>query len=434
MIIKNISILSFTDLSIKEEMDIVIEQGKIKKIDKGIDTSALSAADVFDGSRLYVIPGLTNNHSHTAMTLLRGVAEDVNTADWFNRYVWIYEQSLTPRDVYVGTLLGAAEMLLSGVTAVADHYFSMDQAFEAYRVSGMRANLAWAVFGMGDDAENQFEKAMDFTKEYLNKDERITLSLGPHSPYLCPDDFLKRVVKKSEEFSLPMHIHVSETEDQVVSSVRDRGMTPVEVLEKTGVLREETILAHAYWATDSDIDLIKKRGAGVAHCAKTYMKFGDVNNFLSRALEAGINIALGSDGSASNNTIDIFETARDAALLAKCSEGNPEKGKIEEILPLMTNGNVIGLKNYGEVEEGAPADLVFINPFTPNMLPGYSIFADILYSLNNRDIEMVMVDGRIVVKKGNILNFNIDDLREEAMEIAARLTSTVSDTPMQQYK
>ncbi len=419
-------------MNISEETDILIKDGKIEKIGANL-FQADSGEDVIDAGGNFIIPGLTNNHSHTAMTLLRGVAEDVNTADWFNKYVWIYEQSLTPRDVYVGTLLGAAEMLLSGVTSVADHYFYMDQAFKAYEDSGMRANLAWAVFGLGDEAEKQYETAMDFTEDYMGKNSRISLSLGPHSPYLCPDDFLKKIVKKSEELGIPMHIHVSETEEQVAGMLKERGMTPVEVLDRNGVLREGTILAHAYWASDSDLDVIKKRGAGIAHCAKTYMKFGDINDFLPRALSRGVNVALGSDGSASNNTINIFETARDAALLAKCAVRNAERARIEEILPLMTNGSVMGLDSYGEVEEGAAADLVIIDPSSPNMLPGYSVFADILYSLNERNVDTVIVDGRVVARKGKLLNINIDDLKEEALEIAKRLISTVADKPMQTY-
>jgi 5-methylthioadenosine/S-adenosylhomocysteine deaminase len=230
-----------------------------------------------------------------------------------------------------------------------------------------------------------------------------------------------------------MHIHVSETEEQVIQSLKNTGMTPVAILDKTGVLREGTILAHAYYATDEDLKLIKKRGAGIAHCAKTYMKFGDVNDLLPRALKAGIKIALGSDGLASNNTVNIFETARDAALLAKCSTQNPETGVISDILPLLNSGEVIGLKDYGKVIEGVLADLVIIDPSTPNMMPGNNIFADILYSLNNRNVDTVIVAGEVVVENGKLLTIDVKDLQAEAMEISKRLLATVSDKPMQNY-
>ncbi|MCK5202191.1 MAG: amidohydrolase family protein, partial [Spirochaetales bacterium] len=173
MIIKNISILSFKDLSVRNNMDLLISAGRIEKITDNSDSSKplsfKSNEVIIDGTGKYIIPGLVNAHAHTAMTLLRGVAEDVTESDWFNKHVWIYEQSLIPDDVYTGTLIGAAEMLLSGVTAVADHYFAMDRAFDAYVKSGMRANLAWAVFGSGPDSEKQFETAMDFTREYTGK-------------------------------------------------------------------------------------------------------------------------------------------------------------------------------------------------------------------------------------------------------------------------
>jgi len=435
MIIKNISILSFKDMTVQNNMDILITAGLIGKISDHLSKSmSVSSEDeIIDGTGKYIIPGLVNAHAHTAMTLLRGVAEDVNVDDWFNKHVWIYEQSLTPDDVYVGTLIGAAEMLLSGVTAVADHYFAMDRAFDAYVKSGMRANLAWAVFGAGPESEKQFETAMKFTREYTGKNPRIQISLGPHSPYICPEDFLAKVVVESEKLNLPMHIHVSETEEQVVQSLKNTGLTPVQFLDNTGVLRVGTILAHAYWATDEDLKLIKKRGAGIAHCAKTYMKFGDINDLLPRALTAGVKVAYGSDGLASNNTVNIFETARDAALLAKCSTGNPETGVISDILPLLNSGEVVGLKDYGEIKEGALADLVIIDPSTPNMMPGNNIFADILYSLNNRNVHSVIVDGKLIVENGKLLTINVEELRAEAAEIAKRLVATVSDKPMQSY-
>ncbi len=437
MIIKNISILSFKDMAIHKNMDLLINDGRIEKITENSESdrpvSFQPGEFIIDGTGKYIIPGLVNAHAHTAMTLLRGVAEDVTESDWFNKHVWIYEQSLIPDDVYTGTLIGAAEMLLSGVTAVADHYFAMDRAFDAYMKSGMRANLAWVVFGIGPDSEKQFETAMDFTRKYKGKNSRISISLGPHSPYICPEDFLSRVVLESDKLRLPMHIHVSETKAQVVQSLKNTGLTPVQVLDRTGVLREGTILAHAYWATDEDLKLIKKRGAGIAHCAKTNMKFGDINDLLPRALKAGIKVAFGSDGLASNNTVNIFETARDAALLAKCSTHNPKTGLISDILPLLNGGDVIGFKNCGEIKESSLADLVIIDPSTPNMMPGNNIFADILYSLNNRNVDTVIVDGKMVVENGKLLTINVEDLQDEAMAISKRLVATVSDKPMQSY-
>jgi 5-methylthioadenosine/S-adenosylhomocysteine deaminase len=383
---------------------------------------------------MYVIPGLVNLHAHTAMTLLRGAAEDVNEQRWFNDYVWIYERNLTPEDVYTGTLLGAAEMLLSGVTCVADHYFHMDRAFEAYRQAGMRADLSWTVFGTGEGWRQQVERTLEFVKEYRDEDPRISVSLGPHSPYICPYHFLRRVADQAGELNLKMHIHVCETGEQVQQSLSEHGKTPVEVLAETGVLRSGTILAHAYYATNRDLELIRENGAGVAHCAKTYLKFGDVNDFLPRALAFGVTVGLGTDGACSNNTLSIFEAARDAAFIAKSAMDDAEVAPIADVLPLVyRGGEVLGLSAYGRIETGAPADLVLIDPATPNMVPEHNVFANLLYSSSGRNIHTVIVDGRVVVSGGALVNIDLRELIASSVAIVSRITNRDYDGPLQRY-
>lgn len=430
MLIRNTSVLSFHNLSIRENTDVCIKGCRIKRVGQNIEP----CGEIIDGSGCYLIPGLVNLHSHTAMTLLRGVAEDVSVEDWFNKYIWMYEKNLTPHDVYVGTLLGAAEMLLSGVTFVADHYFYMGEAAKAYLDAGMRADLAWSVFGVGDDWEARYRQALNFTEEFMDHDPRITVSLGPHSLYLCPNDFLTTVVAKAEELELKLHIHISEEEGQVARSLNERGMTPIQALHKMEVLKKGTILAHAYYATDEDLQLIQESGAGVAHCAKTYMRFGDIHDFLPRALEAGVRCGLGSDGPASNSTMSIFEVARDAALLAKCSTRNPRAARIEQMMPLLCNGGeILGIEGYGTIEEGGLADLVLIRPDTPNMQPEHNIFANILYSLGEPNVDTVIVDGEVVVREGHLVKVDLSALYCEAAAAAERLTRAVSGTPMQTY-
>jgi len=415
MIIKNVTVLNFSDLSIHKNVDLLIEGDRIKKIikKKSIEPDGSGEErqkdsnlkyegrddEVIEGADFYVIPGLTNCHSHTGMILLRGCAEDVNSLNWFNKYIWVYEKNLLPEDVYIGTLLGAAEMLLSGVTLVCDHYFYMDKAFKAYQEAGMKADLAWAVFGRGDDQEENFKEAMNFTEKFSGVDKRISISLGPHSPYICPENFLKKVGDISHKTGLKIHIHVSEEKWQVDKSLKEKGKTPVQYLAGIGLIKENSILAHAYWATDRDLEIIKNAGAGVAHAPKTYMRFGFLKDFLPRALKSGIKIALASDGVVSNSSMSIFEAARDAALLAKLSVGDAEKGRIEEIIPLLSSGGkIMGNEKIGEIKEGYIADLVLIKKDSPNMNPAINIFANILYSLSQSDIDTVIVDGKVVVR------------------------------------
>jgi len=450
MFIKNVTVLNFSDLSIHGNVDLLIEGDRIKKIieKKAIEPDGFGEErqkdnnfkyegrddEIIEGADFYAIPGLTNCHSHTGMTLLRGCAEDVNILDWFNKYIWVYEKNLLPEDVYIGTLLGAAEMLLSGVTLVCDHYFYMDKAFKAYQEAGMKADLAWAVFGRGDDQEENFKKAMNFTEKYSGVDKWISISLGPHSPYICPESFLKKIGDISYKAGLKIHIHVSEEKWQVDKCLKEKGRTPVQYLADIGLIKEKSILAHAYWATDSDFEIIKNVGAGVAHSPKTYMRFGFSKDFLPRALKSGIKIALASDGVVSNSDMSIFEAARDAALLAKMSMRDAEEGRIEQIIPLLSSGwKIMGNENIGEIKEGYIADLVLIRKDSPAMNPTINIFANILYSLSQRDIDTVIIGGKVVVRGGKLLTIDVKEVVKEANRIKERLLQRTDEKPMQEF-
>ncbi|HVO40363.1 MAG TPA: amidohydrolase [Spirochaetia bacterium] len=435
MIIQNATILDFRSRSLESGMDVHIQDGRVTAAGKELAREGTAGReDIIHADGLYLIPGLVNTHAHTAMTLLRGAAEDCNVSDWFNKHVWLYEQNLRPEDVYWGTLLGAAEMLLAGVTCVADHYFHMDHAWRAFQESGIRADLAWAVFGAGDGWQKELDQAMEFTSAYRAREPRLTVSLGPHSPYICPEPFLRTVADKAGALGARMHIHVSEEKGQVERSLREKGKTPVEVLDTNGVLRAGTILAHCYHATDSDLALVRERGAGIAHCAKTYLKFGDVHDFLPRALAAGVTVGLGSDGPASNNTMSILETARFAALLAKASRRDPLAARVEEVLPLChAGGQVLGLPHYGRVEPGCLADLVLVDPGTPSLVPALDPFANLLYSFSERSVHTVIVDGRVLVRQGKPVHLDLEQLSRKASEIAERLKVRSAAKPMQTY-
>ncbi|MBN2050347.1 MAG: amidohydrolase [Spirochaetales bacterium] len=431
MILRNLKIVDLITGSVSEPSDLLIEDGRIKSIDSYKPGPMKEGINV---AGMYALPGLVNTHAHTAMTLLKGSAEDLSPSDWFNRHIWMYEKNLTPHDVFVGTLLGAAEMLLNGVTWVADHYFFMEEAFKAYEEAGMRATLCRAVFGTDETARQSLEESAAFIRDFGKTSPRIKTCLGPHSPYLCPEDFLKETARLAEQLQVPLHIHVSETAAQVAASLAKDGRTPVRVLEDTGILRPGTILAHAYHATDEDLELIKKHDCGIAHCAKTYMKFGDLKDFLPRALDAGVKVGLGTDGPASNNTMDIFETARLAALLAKVSTGKAETAPIRQILPLFfTGGRILGEPAYGTLAPGAPADLVLLSDKSLSFIPRENLPAHLLYSLQPGDIDTVIVDGEIVVWNGTLAKIDLDALLEEAASIYRRLAVKDGGKPMQRY-
>lgn len=429
MLIKNTTLINFKDLSIKRNVDILIEGKLIKKIGENLNEDK----EIVDGENYYVLPGLINTHSHVAMTLIRGSAEDVNSNDWFNKYIWIYEKNLKPEFVYYGTLLGAAEMLLSGVTTVFDHYFYMDEAYKAYLESGMRADLAWALFGVGEGEEENFKKALNFIEKYNGLDDRLTISLGPHSPYVCPEDFLKKFKDLSDSLKIKIHIHASEMEWQVEKSLKEKNKTPIKYLYDLGLIKENTIIAHAYRARDEDLKIIREENSFLAHAAKTFMKFGDSSDILFRLLKEKVRTGFATDGVVSNNTLSIFESGRMAALNAKIAKENAEIAKIEELVPLFSSGGTLfNHLKVGEIKEGFVADLILVNKNSPSLNPEINIFANLLYSISERDIDIVIVDGKIVVKNGKLITIDIPYLIKEVNKIKDIMLIR-SDKPMQKF-
>lgn len=429
MIIKNTTIVNFNNLDFIDGVDILIEGNKIKKIDKNLK----DYKDVIDGSDFYTMPGLINTHSHVAMTLIRGSAEDVNSSDWFNKYIWIYEKNLKKEYVYFGTLLGSAEMLLSGVTTVFDHYFYMDEAYKGYLESGMRADLSWALFGVGENSEIEYKRATDFIEKYNKLNDRITISLGPHSPYVCPENFLKKIVNLNKDLNLKIHIHASEEEWQVEKSLKETSKTPIKYLYDLGLIKENTIIAHAWRARDKDLKIIKDSNSFIAHAPKTFLKFGAKSDILVKCLNEGVKVGFATDGVVSNNTLSIFESGRIAALNAKVSKESAEVAKIDELIPLfVTGGTLLEDVKVGEIKEGFVADLILVNKNSPNLNPKINIFANILYSISERDIDTVIVDGKVVVRNGKLLTIDLPYLMKKINEIKDFMLIR-SDKPMQKF-
>lgn len=437
MIIKNVDIVDLSFLKVEKNKNIIIQKDIITNILDHIDEEAFkfNSEEVIDGSMYFALPGLVNTHSHVAMTMLRGAVEDVTPEIWFNEGIWKLEANLEPDDVYWGTLLGSCEMLLNGVTTVADHYFYMEKAYQAYKEIGIRADLAHALFGYGQDWEAKFKEAMRFNEKYSGLDSRLTISLGPHAPYTCPDSFLIKVAEISRITGLKSHIHVSETEKEVALSLKEKGKTPVEVVRDTGILREGTLLAHVFYGTDSDFRIIKELGGGISHCPKTYMKFGDSNDFLERALKENVKVGLGTDGTTSGNSLSIFESARLGALLGKVYSRNPEKLKIAEILPLLAKkgSEVLGFKDIGEIKKGYKADIILIKKNSPSLIPEDHLFSHLLYSIQEGDVDTVLVNGEVLVKNRNLLKADIVQIKHEVEKINRRLHKLKGTKKLQDY-
>ena len=378
------------------------------------------ARETIQASGLLAIPGLINTHAHVPMVLFRGLVEDVPIASWFNDYIWPLEANLTPEDIYWGALLGLAEMIEAGVTAVADHYFFMDQVAEAIMQAGMRANLAWAVF-----AHEGVEK-LDQTCAFIQRwqggaDGRITTWLGPHAPYTTGPDFLKLCAKRAKELKVGIHTHVSETAEQVQLSLEQHGITPIQMLAEAGILEQPTILAHCLYPAESDFALLAAAPVGIAHAPKTYLKLGMGSAPVLRYIQEGIPVGLASDGAVSSNTLDLLEQLRLMVLVQKSTARDSTAMPVGLALEIAFHGGarVLHLNHeLGDIAPGKLADLVLLDQSGLHTFPRLDPAANLVFSARAADVHTVICDGKILLQDGRLLTIDKEQVKRE---VAARL-------------
>ncbi len=387
-------------------------------------TSAISAGlarEIIDAQGMLAIPGLINAHAHTAMSLLRGVAEDEPIERWFNDYIWLLEHNLTDEDIYWGMLLGLAEMIESGVTTVADHYFAMDEAARAVERSGLRALLAWTMFG-GEDADQQLRRAAAFVEQWNGvASGRIRAWLGPHAPYTCTPEFLATVAQAAKDLGVGIHIHLSETADQVRQSFDRYSRTPVAIAYASGLFDVPALAAHVAHPGDGDLDILRANGVGVAVCPKTSMKLAMGVAPVAEMRQYGIAVGVGSDGAASNNTYDILEATRLLALIQKHDRRDPQALPINEALTLATSEGARALRLdgvTGELREGLQADIALLRLDGLHLGPTHDLGANLLYSARASDVDAVIVAGRILMRERRLLTI---DKAQVTREVSARV-------------
>jgi 5-methylthioadenosine/S-adenosylhomocysteine deaminase len=372
------------------------------------------------------MPGFFNAHTHAAMTFERGWADDLPFDRWLNERIWVAESALTPEDVRWGAYLAAAEMIRGGTIGFADHYFFMDEVAQVVEEAGLRATLAWCVFGMGESSE--VGRGLDETVEFMQRwqgaaNGRIKTVLGPHSPYACPPDFLVQVANKGAELGVGQHIHLAEFRDQLEASQALHGVTPVQFLNNLGVLDRPTIAAHCIWITPEDMDILAAKGVHVVQCPNTHMKLGMGVTPVPELLARGVNVALGTDGPASNNDLDMLEEVRLATLLQKSHHLSPTILPAEQTLRLATQGGAkaMGFPQSGVIAPGRPADLILFDMRKPHLRPRHNLLSNIVYSAKSPDISHVIVNGRVLMKDGVLTTLDEERILYEAERRAFRM-------------
>lgn len=361
--------------------------------------------------RHVLIPGLVNLHTHAAMSLLRGIADDLPLMAWLKEHIWPLEgRHVSPAFVKDGTLLACAEMLKGGVTCFNDMYFFPRAAAEAALSLGMRAALGLIVTDFptpyADDAQDYLSKGTALRDELLGE-KLLTFCLAPHAPYTVSDATFERVLTLAEQLEVPVHVHVQETASEVAESVARHGVRPLERLRRLGLVGPGLVAAHCVHMNDADLDLMAEQGASIAHCPVSNMKLASGIAPIAAALERGINVGLGSDGAASNNRLDILQEMRQAALLAKVSTGNAAALDAHHALFMATlaGARALGLEGrIGSLEVGKEADLCAVDLSGWEIGPCFHPVSHLLYAAGREHVSHVWVAGEARVEDGKLLH------------------------------
>lgn len=415
--------------------DIVIRGNRIEAVQATGQADASHFTTVIHAAGLLVMPGLINCHAHVPMVLWRGLAEDASIDRWFNDMMWALENNLQAEDVYWGMLLGLIEQIECGVTSVADHYFHLAYAAQAIEKIGARALLGYAMFG--SEGQAKIEETARFVQEYQGAaNGRIRTLLAPHSPYTCDEAFLRASAKTAEKLGVGIHIHVSETKQQTIDSLRKHSKTPIQVLEETGILAVPTILAHVCGATPEDIRILARYPVGIAHAAKTYLKLAMGKTPLLEFIAAHIPVGLASDGVVSNSTLNLFETMRLMALTQKHDSGIGETMPIGQALAIATRGSarVYGQPDeLGAIEPGYLADVILIDLSGAHHQPLYHAPFSLVYNLQPTDVRTVIIDGQIIMRDRHLLTINKQEVYAQIHARMERLSYLDPSKRIQTY-
>lgn len=400
ILIKEIDLLNVKKRDIDRSTNVGIEGDTISFVGK-IPESFIPDK-IINGDNRLAIPGLINAHTHTPMSLLRNYGDDLPLWEWLNDKIWPVEKHMEPEDIYWGSMLSLGEMLSSGVTGFIDMYFHVDAIGEALAESKMRGFITRGLIGLEDSSKDQLREAERFIKKWHNTENgRIKSMVAPHAIYTCPERYLKEAMELAEKYDQRIHIHLSESEKEVRDSLRDHKKTPVEYLCDMGLLDIPTVAAHCVHLSDRDMEILQEKKVTVVNNPTSNMKLGNGFARVDDMLKLGINVAIGTDGSASNNNLNMLEEISLVSLINKGVNRDPLSVPAIEALKMGTiNGAIaMGMEDeLGSIEPGKKADITIISLDRPHLYPKNNLASAIVYSAQASDVETVIVDGNILLE------------------------------------
>ncbi len=422
LVLKNGLVIPVT--SEPKKADIVIENGEIIEINE-------SKEKEYEGKELdlknkAILPGLINTHTHASMSLLRGVADDLNLKNWLKKLRPL-ESEMNREDIYSGALLSCLEMVKNGITHFSDMYFYMDEVAEAAKEIGMRADLGYGMVTIDKDQEGidkELEKGLDFFRKNRNSD-LIDTFIAPHSVSTCSREFLERI---SEIKNAKIQMHVAETEEEYKECKNKYNKTVFELLDEVNLLKHDFLASHCVHVKEKDLILMKENDIKVSHNPNSNMKLASGVAPIQEMLNRGIDVSLGTDGAASNNSLDLFQEMKNASLLQKIKNKDASAVKAKEILEMATiNGAKALGKDHqlGSIEEGKKADLVTINLNNPSINPKNNLISNIVYSGNNGLVDSVIVNGELIVHNKKLQKINGSEIIKKAKKSNKRLKKMI---------
>lgn len=413
-----------------KKQSLLIKDDSIAEIADEIDESGVGK--VIDAEGKILLPGLINTHTHLSMTLFRGLADDLSLDTWLNDHIWPMEANLNGEYCYIGALLGAVELIKSGTTTFSDMYFYMEDVARAVEDAGIRAVLSYGMIDFGDAErrENELNQNLTLFKNCNGMaDGRIKVFLGPHSPYTASEELLVRTRELADEYGMGIHIHVSETQKEIDDVSAEKGLRPFEYLEKIGLLGPDVVAAHSVWLSDEEIDIIKKHDVKVSHNPCSNMKLASGVAPVSKLIEKGVCVSIGTDGASSNNNLDLIEELKTASLLQKVTTLDPKVLSSDEAIEMATikGAEALGLDSeIGSIEVGKKADIILIDTNAANMTPDSSnITSNIIYSANGSNVDTTICNGKVLMENKKLTVLDEDEIYAKARQAIKELKEAI---------
>ena len=401
----------------------IVAVGQSAEIDRGY-----AAREIVDASGKVIIPGLINGHTHVPMTLFRGLADDLDLQEWLTKYIFPAEaKNVTEDFVRVGTRLGLAEMIRSGTTTYCDMYYFEDAIADETSKAGMRGVLGETVidFPVADNKTNA--EAMAYCERFVKNwqgNSLIVPAIAPHAPYTVSEEHLKAMRAFSDRTGAPIVTHISETKREVDDSIKARGASPIDYLNRIGFLNNRVIAAHVVWPSDEELGLLKKLGVGIVHNPQSNMKLASGVAPVPEMLKEDLPVGLGTDGAASNNDLNLWEEMDTAAKLHKLISKDPKVVSAQEAFEMATIRGARALhleREIGSIEKGKRADLVVVDLDDLNQTPYYNIYSDLVYATKAADVRTVIIEGRVVMRDRRLLTLNEETIKADARRYRERI-------------